>query len=385
MSSRDTWIDGLRLVAGISMMGLHASSDHMGQPFVDWEPVERIGPIALRTVLYMARTELFIMVSVFLLMAALDKRPRSYIQAISEQSRRLLVPLAFWVTFFAFYRLIKASYFGYEQQILAQLTDPMAWLGYFALGNVNYHMHFIPTLFPILLMYPLYRIAVKYPALGALIILALLIKREVDQNLWAHYRDIAGFEYIIRAVKVSTYLGYGLIAASFYGLLSGGRWQRNDRLIAACALSVAAALVVIKIIHSSMMVKAGDWQFNYTPGYWADFLMPALLFALAACARNLSWPRAFSVLAPFSFGLYLVHPAFLDLAEIATHQSGLSPIWLMTSKIAFILPATALAVWLISKSRPIAWTIGLGPLPKLRAISSKTEQFRKAASTAKQT
>ena len=110
-TQRMTWVDALRLIAGLSMVGLHATADPAGQPWPNYETTERIGPIVVRSILDMARTELFIIISVFLLVLALDRRPRGYGTVISEQSRRLLIPFLFWTIFYAFYGLIKAAQF----------------------------------------------------------------------------------------------------------------------------------------------------------------------------------------------------------------------------------------------------------------------------------
>ena len=67
-STRQTWIDALRLTAGLSMVGLHATADATGQPFPDAELAERVAPMLLRAVLYTARTELFLIISLFLLL-----------------------------------------------------------------------------------------------------------------------------------------------------------------------------------------------------------------------------------------------------------------------------------------------------------------------------
>ena len=167
--NRMVWLDCLRLIAGVSMVGLHASSDTSGQPFSDFEVGERVFPVLFRAMVYTARTELFLIISLFLLTMSLDKRSRGYGATIKEQARRLLLPFAFWVVFFAFYRLMKASHFGYQDAIWQQLADPFQWLNYFMLGSVQYHMHFLPTLFGLVLMYPLYRIAVDRPMIGLVV------------------------------------------------------------------------------------------------------------------------------------------------------------------------------------------------------------------------
>ena len=92
------------------MVGLHSTADPNGAPWVDYEPAARILPLAVRAVIYIARTELFIVISLFLLLMSLDSRERGYVATIREQARRLLVPFLFWCMFFAFYNLVKVSY-----------------------------------------------------------------------------------------------------------------------------------------------------------------------------------------------------------------------------------------------------------------------------------
>ena len=105
---RQIWIDAVRITAGISIVVLHATADPTGQPWVAYSQSERVGPMLLRAVVYTARTELFLIIALFLLLLAHEKTPRTYRQTLAEQSRRLLVPFAFWTLFYAFYGLIKA-------------------------------------------------------------------------------------------------------------------------------------------------------------------------------------------------------------------------------------------------------------------------------------
>lgn len=355
------WLDAMRLCAGVSMLMLHCTADPTGQPWVAWPEADRWAPMLLRAVLYIARTELFLMISIFLLLMALDRRPRSYRETMGEQCRRLLIPFAFWTVFYAFYELIKADAFGYAASHWAQLTDPMAWARYFLLGDVKFHMHFIPTLFGLVLMYPLFRIAADNPWIGVGVIAFLVLKRELDGFVWSAFWGTEALPWVVRGVKILTYAGYGLVAASFYGL-----WRRHGTGLSGWAPLVAYAglmLFLIKLVSVQKTVEAGAWPFAYTPGYWADFLMPVALFLLAMLLAAKAWPPILSRFAPYSFGLYLCHPMVLDLIEIALKDTSLSPIGQVALKITGTLAATSLLVALISRISLVAWTIGLGPLP----------------------
>lgn len=363
-TDRLIWLDALRLLAGISMVGLHASADSNGLPFPNAAEYQRVAPMILRAVLYVARTELFLIISIFLIVLAVDKRPRSYGSVLQQQCSRLLIPFFFWTVFYAFFGLYKASSFGYLESALINVSSPESWIGFLLLGDVKYHMHFIPTLFGVVLFFPLYRSVLKHPIMGLAILFLLLIKRELDQVAYAQLWGTDILPYAVRFLKTLAYTGYGLVAASFYTLWKSSRAQDRSAWLGLILL-VGCLLFAVKLVAAFKIVQSGQWAFGYTPGYWADYLMPVLLFALCMCLGHRKWPDILSRLAPFSFGIYLCHPIFMDFAEINLRGVELTPIQLIGCKIAFVLPATSVFVWLLSKSRITAWTIGLGALPQL--------------------
>lgn len=361
---RFVWLDSLRLVAGVSMVGLHATADATGQPFVDFEPSDRIVPMLIRAVIYTARTELFLIISIFLLLMALQRRPKTYGETIRIQARRLLVPFAFWTVFFAGYGFLKAEAFGYSANWMDRVTNPVDWVGFFLLGDVKYHMHFIPTLFGLILCYPLFLIAIDHPWLGLGVIVCLLVKRELDGFIYPEFWGQDLLPWLVRTVKVGSYIGYGLVAAAFLGI-----WRRfgpSDRQRFVGLIAVTGIMLFgLKLVATWKTVESGKWPFDFTAGYWADFLMPVVLFALAMCLGHKRWPQILSRLAPYSFGIYLCHPIFLDVVEVMTRGAGMSPTTLVLVKITFALAATSAFVWCLSRSSAFAWTIGLGALPWL--------------------
>ncbi len=361
---RMVWLDALRLLAGVSMVMLHSSSDPNGAPFTAYSPVERAFPVLMRAFFYIARTELFIIISLFLLVISLERRPRPWGAMVREQARRLLVPFVFWVLFYAFWRLIKASAFGYGDVLWREMGQVEPWIGYFLLGDVKFHMHFLPTLFGIILMTPLFRHAARHPFLGLMVLATLLVKRELDLFIWERAWWLPGHDYLLRAVKILTYAGYGFVAAAAWGLMKRGFAGTRARPFLPAMVYLGLVLFALKLVAAFRTIETGRWPFEYTPGYWADFLMPAAVFLIAMTLAERRWPRLFTRLAPYSFGLYLVHPIFIDLFEILTKGLTLSPTALVLSKIAFTLPLAALLTWLIARSGFLAWTIGLGALPR---------------------
>ncbi len=362
-TERHVWIDALRLFAGLSMVGLHATADAYGQPFPDYDATQRIAPMLLRAVLYTARTELFLMISIFLLLMSLDRKPRPYASVIGEQSRRLLIPFLFWTVFYAFYGLIKANALGYLQAELARLTSLSDWIAFLLLGQVKYHMHFIPTLFALVLFYPMFLCAKRAPVFGGVVLICLLMKQHLDAYIYANFWGTEALAYLVRAVKVLSYCGYGLAAGAVLGLWQRHRDDARDIWLPPLLL-VAGLLFIFKLISIETVIVTGAWNFTYSPGYWADFLMPLLLLIICASLWQSNWPQKISDMAPYSFGIYLCHPIFLDLVEILLAGRALAPMTQVLIELATVVPLTAMFVVAVSRMPAFAWSIGLGPLPK---------------------
>ncbi|MGR3435485.1 MAG: acyltransferase [Shimia sp.] len=363
MDQRHHWIDVLRLVAGLSIIGLHATSDANGQAWPAAAEAERIAPMMLRAVLYVARTELFLIVSIFVMLASLDARPRSYGTAIGGLAARIAPPFLFWTVFYALFSLLKADAFGYGAVLRADLARLDTWAEYLLLGGAKYHMHFLPTLFALTLFYPMFRIAQRHPWVAVLGIALLMGKRELDGVLYAEMRGWGGFDYALRALKVTTYVSYGLFAAAMLGL-----WQRNRAALAPIlplVLLCASLLMAIKFAGAWQVVETGKWAYTYAAGYWADYLMPVLVFAAGMATAHRRWPDGAARAARYTFGSYLCHPAFLDLSEIALRGVDLAPIALIAAKTAMTLVGTGALLLLLSQSRWLGWTVGLGPMPRL--------------------
>lgn len=344
------------------MVGLHVTSDVNGLPFADATAIERVAPMLVRAVLYTARTELFIIISIFLLLEALDRRPRSYGVVIGQQVRRLLVPFLFWTLFYAAYSLIKAGAFGYLDQDLARLRKPVAWVGFLLLGNVKYHMHFIPTLFGLLLFFPMFRVAERLPQVGLLVLALLLARRELDGYIYVTFWNSEALPYVVRLVKIVTYTGYGFAAAALLGAWRLGTRKIGDQWVGLLVL-LAGVLFVFKLIATGQVIQTGQWVFDYDPAYWADYLMPVMVFAICMCLGHRRWPTAISRMSKFAFGIYLCHPIFLDVAEIVLNDQKLTPISFVLAKFLWTFPMTCVFVFCLSKTSIAAWTIGLGQLP----------------------
>lgn len=367
VKSRLVWFDANRVFAAIGVVLIHSTTDFSGRPFADAEPSERLVPVLLRSIGELSGSEMFFFFSLFLMAIRVDRKMPSYASAISTQASRLLVPFAFWVIFYAFFRLLKADAFNYTDYILNQIGQVQNWAGYFILGDVQYHMHFLPTLFMLFLFYPLMRGATRYPILGVSLFVTLGIMNNTQGWIWGLSLEPELRDYIIRALKIFGYVGYGFAAFAVYGLWKDGIPRGESRLLrrGGLYLAVLAYVATLPFFHTAYVT--GSWGVRSGWDFYGHFLMPICIFLIFLGGQFLEWSDRWSQFAKYTFGVYLVHPAVIDLFDIALFTSGfssnMSPTTIVIFRYAVALPGSFLVALGLSKFRPLAWTVGLGPTP----------------------
>lgn len=364
---RLVWFDANRVIAAFGVVIIHSTTDFGGQPFAEAEPGERLLPVFLRSLGEFSGSEMFFLFSLFLMALRVDRKMPSYGAAIAQQARALLLPFTFWVVFYAFYRLLKADAFHYYDYIWNQVTTPSNWLGYFILGEVQYHMHFLPTLFALFLFFPLMRGATRYPVLGLTLFVTLGIMNNTQNYIWGLGLDPDIRDYIIRAIKIFGYVGYGFAAFALYGLWKDGIPRGESRLLRRGGFYFAALGYIATIPFFAFAVENGSWGIRSGWDFYGHFLMPICIFLIFLGGQYLDWSSNWSKLAKYTFGVYLVHPAVIDVYDITLFTSGLSegmsPGAIVILKFCFALPASFAVARGISKISFMAWTIGLGPTP----------------------
>jgi peptidoglycan/LPS O-acetylase OafA/YrhL len=152
------------------------------------------------------------------------------------------------------------------------------------------------------------------------------------------------------------------------------------RQIFRTSLLLLVVLFIVKLAYAHKIVTTGTWAFTYTPGFWADYLAPPVLFLAVMSMRHAAWPALFSRLARYSFGIYLVHPVVMDLVEIIITPWGLHPWQMVFVKFSLALSGTLALVLAISCLPFLAWTIGLGGGSRRRDTASPPAMASSGAS-----
>lgn len=364
---RLVWFDANRVFAAIGVVIIHSTTDFGGQPFANADPDARILPVIMRSIGEFSGSEMFFMFSLFLMAMRIDKKLPEYGTTIKQQAKRLLVPFVFWAVFYAFFRLIKADAFNYAPYIWDQLGQASSWFGYLILGKSQYHMHFLPTLFVLLLFYPIMRLATRYPILGLTVVLTIGIMNNTQGFIWTLDLEPVYRDYLIRALKVLGYVGYGFAAFAIYGLWNDGIPRGESRLIRRGGFFFAAMAYVATLPFYGAAIAEGSWGIRSGWVFYGHFLMPIFVFFIFIGGQYLQWSERWTVLARYSFGVYLVHPLVIDLFDVALYKSGFAegmpPWWIVVMRISLALPLSFLLAIGLSRIKLLAWTIGLGPTP----------------------
>lgn len=373
---RMNWLDGARLAAAFCIIGIHSSSDRWGQAFKNEEVVDRIYPVLFRSLAEVASTEFFILVSLFLLSLKLSKQVDSFADTMTLQARRLLVPFAAWTLFYAFFRLYKAHAFGYEQAIFADLSSISHWVGYFILGNSQFHMHFLPTLFFLLLFHRVFQLAIYYPLMGLLVIPMLYLNIGFNDWIWAEIKDPMLREYVVRFIKILTYTGYGFFAYSLYGFWKRGIDETRSLTIFGFTVFLLSLGILIKLIYAYKVGISGTFIVRRDYIYYAHFLFPCVMLAAFMSSQYFAWPDQLSKWSKYSFGMYLMHPAVLDILDVSLNGYSLDPAFYVLLKYSFTAVVTLGLAVAIGRVRYLAWTTGLGPLPLTKEFSDASDQLK---------
>ncbi len=366
--SRMTWLDANRVSAAIGVILIHATSDVDGQPYTNLQPAQRAVPMVFRWLSEYSSAELFLVFSLFLLAFKLDRAPTSYGKTVSSQAERLLIPFAAWAVFYAFFRLFKASVFGYVPGVMHELSQWQNWVGYFLLGSSQYHLHFMPTLFALVLMYPLFIAAYRFPVTGFALVPLLFILDQVQGYVWGHFQEPMLRDYLLRIIKIITYGGYGLAAFSLFGVFKKGMSDTDWRLTGRLAVAGIVISFMSLLTNTYDVIQTGQWGVRNAAANYGHFLMPVFIFVAFMSTQNMKWSPQFSVLAKFTYGVYLTHPIFLDLWDAWVKVSGsvIDPTTQMFAKWIIGIAGGFGLTFLLSRTPPLAWLVGLGQTPFLK-------------------
>ncbi|MDR3410599.1 MAG: acyltransferase family protein [Formivibrio sp.] len=320
------WVDGTRTVAALAVVLLHAAASAV----TDRSLLGSSGWWAANVFDAATRwcVPVFVMLSGALLLVP-SKAGESWRDFYRRRFVRVLIPLVFWSLFYLAYDLCWVLDRGGEADWLFMLHQTLIGMPYF-------HLWFLFMLPGLYLVTPLLRQILTVLCRKQLAVLcAGLLALAIANKFFTLWRgDGPPFAGVLFVPFIGYYLaGYLLATGS-----RDSRWPWPTLI----------ASIIITALGCGWL--AGQGKLNagtYFYDYFSITTVPAGLAAFALCLR-LPKLRLFGWIAPVSFGVYLIHPMWLDLLW----QNDLRP---TTLHPALAIPLLAMFAFVVSGL--LAWLI----------------------------
>ena len=324
------WVDVLRVFAAFAVVLIHSG---FSRPGLGSAP-HTFPDILIATVSIIARPAVvwFFLLSGALLLA--KEEPLGLFA--SKRLLKIAVPLLFWSSFYLALTCL-TSETGLPHLNWDLLT-----------GGAFYHLWFLHALFVIYLTFPLLR---KFCNRLDLMLLFILI-----WGTWAYLIPLAAQAFGGPPANFS-YDGNYLVSYIGYPVLG--------LLLSKNLAKIPLWLIITIWLSTTAIILASVANFRFSFNIFYSYKSPLILFyacigftliqQIPAAPRNATIARLFNLIAPCTFGIYLIHPLILRLLNCLPSQDVLDPFTLILIKatVAFLVSATC--VYLIRMTAPGRW------------------------------
>jgi len=321
-AERNPTLDAARVFAALAIVWLHTIES---------------GTLAHSTVLSRFGTPFFVFASIFFLLRPSSKIRQSFGAYAIDRFRRLYIPFLFWSVVFLVIRDGKRLLTG---QPMLEMVPVRLFIG------TALHFWFLPFIFLAgLLCFPLRN---ALPKLGGLkfLVAAICILIGIAISLLPTPSSSGRSEYLFRAI----YNIQCFSPAVFWGVAFAIVYQGLPRKVTSSPwLAILGLTITTASIGVMWMTSLHPIGRNLAGMGW---LMLALL------PLQLSSVKWLAPIGRNSFGIYLVHPLFIEGLQWAARSAGQAPRWwldVLTVLAAFL--GSYLLTRLMRSSRWTAWTI----------------------------
>lgn len=334
--ARDPALDRLRILAIFLVVLTHVSAQWLDSACTASFPV--LFFTELCSILSFVGVTLFVMLSGALLLAPGHREKSCSARFVLRRSLHYFLLYLFWKCFYLAEECLLNPSLVWENGIKEEL-----FLAFFRRTG-KYHLWYLPMFCLLLLLLPLlYEGAQKksacllYLALFAVtaIFLPTLFLFEFPfKYLLMDFQNLFDLSYFLG------YLGYFLLGHVLYQYAGRLRpWIR--KLLWLLSLGALAAAALTASLRSLGQDKA--CTLFSTPFVWNTFLLVTAVF-LTICQRRFPVRhKNIAVLAADSFGVYLLHPFFLDLmvragftAQVTNPVVGIPVLWVLLTAVSFL-------------------------------------------------
>lgn len=321
-SDRYERLDTARWLAAMAVVLLHCASqglaDETAHGSFGWT-VANLYDAAMRWCV-----PVFVMISGALL---LDPRPAEPLRVFyGKRMARIVLPLVIWTLFYIVWRAATARIDGDQ-------VPWTVWMSAIAAGKPYYHLWYLYMLVGLYLVTPFVRRGywavserIRLAAVGVILSLAMI------QTAWQEGVEHSGL-----------FLTW---FAPFLGYFVAGRLMFDGHV----RLRHAALLLAASILGTAIGIHAMSSPSSFDTYFYSNFSVTVPVMSLAVYYLILHGPKLPRLpgLVSLTFGIYLIHPAIIDLVMRAGfYQPGRGDVW--------VIPVLACAVFLLSAC--IAWLL----------------------------
>ncbi|MVW80462.1 acyltransferase [Bordetella sp. 02P26C-1] len=315
-------LDAARWIAALAVVLLHCAAQAVSDPDAyasgDWVAANLYDSAARWCV------PVFVMVSGALMLD--NRKPLDPQTFYLRRAARICAPLVFWTLFYLAWR----SLLGWldDGQI-----DISFWPTKIAQGEPYYHLWYLYMIMGLYLITPLVRTLYHRGTKNARAwYLAGLFGIAVLDALYRQMMDTGHGFFLTWFVP---YLGYFIAGRMMF---DGELRVPSPGWVLAGAVTATAAGVYWLSDH----VGLNFYFYDY-------FSLTVLAMSLAAfqCIMTMTRLPALSMLAPLTFGIYLIHPVFLDIAQRTSAQTSMHAAWSLPVQAFSVFTLSAAACWLL--------------------------------------
>lgn len=320
-------LDSARWLAAVAVVLLHSAaqalSDHSGYGTSAWMAAN-IYDSAMRWCV-----PVFVMISGALLLD--NTRVQALRTFYGRRMTRIVVPLVFWSVFYLVWRATFDRMDGGH-------TGYTTWLTKLLDGTPYYHLWYLYMILGLYLFAPFVRNLYARTSPQARIICVGIIF------------GIAILDALYRQLTHAS-LGFFLTwFLPFLGYFVAGRLIFEGVLRIPAPVSVMLVSIAVTVTGVYIMSDAAALH-----GYFYDYFSLTVPFmSLAVFQLIVNGPKLprLTALVPLTFGVYLVHPIFLDLAErFGAYQPGRHDVWAIPVLAAAVFCLSAGLAWLLMQNR----------------------------------
>jgi len=269
----------------------------------------------------------FVMISGALLLAPERTEPlrRYYL----KRAARVCLPLVFWTVFYLAWSALLAHLDDGRE-------DARLWLAKLAEGTPYYHLWYLYMIVGLYLFAPFVR---------------EIYLRSGPRRRLAWVTGILAVATLDTLYRQATNTGPGFFLTWFLpylGYFVAGRMIFEGALRVPLPRTLLAASVAVTALGVYALSTAGALNLYFYEYF--SLTVPFMSLAAFQLILDSRLPRM-AVLAPLTFGVYLIHPVFIDIARRTGLFTGRGPDgWNVPLAAAAIFVLSALSTWLMQRS-----------------------------------